>query len=78
GDGFHAALLAGLGRRGVLTPEGSRTLSPATAHAVLVEAVAASALACMRRGADLPRAAEVEAFLAGRDAPPAPGQAGSG
>jgi fructokinase len=77
GDGFHAALLAGLDRRGMLTPQGVRTLSPDIARAVMAEAVAASALACTRRGADLPRAAEVAAFMAGADQP-SPGQAGSG
>ncbi|MCP8938405.1 carbohydrate kinase [Alsobacter sp. SYSU M60028] len=64
GDTFHAAMLAELDRRGRLTRDGVATLDSEALGEVLRYAVTASSITCTRRGADLPRAAEVAAALA--------------
>ncbi|MDO9708164.1 carbohydrate kinase family protein [Paracraurococcus lichenis] len=63
GDTFHAALLARLRHHGRLTREGIAALDADTLRDVLRYAGAAAAITCTRRGADLPRAAEVAAAL---------------
>jgi fructokinase len=63
GDSFHAALLAHLDRRGLLTPAGVGGLDAEQAGAAVDEAIAASALTCTRRGADLPTASDLAASL---------------
>ncbi|WP_460448281.1 carbohydrate kinase family protein [Alsobacter sp. SYSU BS001988] len=69
GDTFHAALLAWLARAGRLERGALRELGDDEIAAVLDEAVAASAITCSRRGADLPRRAEVEALMRRQPAP---------
>lgn len=64
GDTFHAALLARLAQTGQLHPAGLAALDASAIGALLRYAVAASAICVMRRGADLPTVAEVEAFMA--------------
>lgn len=67
GDTFHAALLAHLSRSGFL---GGPSLASLTRDALaqsVAYAVTASSITCSRRGADLPRAADVAAALAGKD-----------
>jgi fructokinase len=64
GDTFHAALLARLNARGALTRQALRMLDPALLTDVLTYATAAASITCSRRGADLPRAAEVSAIMA--------------
>jgi fructokinase len=59
GDTFQAAMLAALHERGLATPEGVRGLSADVATEVLGFAARAAALTCGRRGADLPRRAEL-------------------
>lgn len=62
GDSFMAALLAGLGGRGLLGAYARPALAAVDAESVrtlLAEAVRASALTCSRRGADPPTAAEL-------------------
>jgi fructokinase len=59
GDTFQAALLAGLARRQALTPAALSGLSAADLAAIGALAVTAAAITCGRRGADLPRAAEL-------------------
>ena len=66
GDGFQAALLDRLAARGLLTRGALAAAAIEDLRPALDFAAAAATLACGRRGADLPRAAEVEAFLAGR------------
>lgn len=61
GDSFSAALLARLQQRGQLTRDGLREVDPAAAADVLGYASRAAALTCTRRGADLPRRAELDA-----------------
>ena len=61
GDTFHAALLARLRQRGLLRREALAGLDAGPLGDVLRYAGIAAALTCTRRGADLPRAAEVEA-----------------
>lgn len=63
GDTFHAALLAKLARNGQLHPAALAALDLAAVEGLLRYAVAASAICVTRRGADLPTAAEVEAFM---------------
>lgn len=65
GDTFHAALLADLDRRGLLSRAALATLPDDILRQVLAYAVTASSITCTRRGADLPSAAEVDAALAG-------------
>lgn len=64
GDTFHAALLARLYGKGKLSLQGVTDLTGQDIADVMTHAIAASALTCTRRGADLPRADEVAAFLA--------------
>lgn len=64
GDSFHAALLAGLLREGLLTRAGVAGLAPDTLARLLAEAAAAAAITVSRRGADTPRALELAQALA--------------
>jgi fructokinase len=59
GDAFQAALLTALAERGGLNREALRTLGAADVAAVLGFATQAAAITCSRRGADLPRRAEL-------------------
>lgn len=59
GDTFQAALLTALAERGLLTRAALAALDTATLAAVLGFAARAAALTCGRRGADLPRRAEL-------------------
>jgi fructokinase len=61
GDTFQAALLTALAERSVLRPEALRQLSSPTLREVLAFATQAAAITCSRRGADLPRRAELPA-----------------
>ncbi len=61
GDTFHAAILAELDRRDLLTPAAVAGLDRAVLADVLGFATKAAAITCTRRGADLPTRAEVEA-----------------
>ncbi|MHB2169302.1 carbohydrate kinase family protein [Alsobacter sp. R-9] len=64
GDTFHAALLADLDRAAALRPGAAPAVSRERLGEALRYAVTASSITCSRRGADLPRAAEVAAALA--------------
>jgi fructokinase len=59
GDTFQAALLTWLAEQGRLSPAGVRHWSAGDLRAALVFAGRAAAITCSRRGADLPRRAEV-------------------
>ncbi len=59
GDTFQAALLAWLAERGALAASALRALVEADLGAALAFAAEAAALTCSRRGADLPRRAEL-------------------
>lgn len=59
GDSFQAALLCGLAELGKLSPEGILDLDPDLAQRLLAFAAQAAAATCARRGADLPRRAEL-------------------
>jgi fructokinase len=59
GDTFQAALLTWLAEHGALQPEALRGLVAADLAQALAFAARAAALTCSRRGADLPRRAEV-------------------
>ena len=59
GDTFQAATLDWLGRKDRLSPDGLASLSSAELTAMLSYAAKAAAITCSRRGADLPRAAEL-------------------
>ena len=61
GDTFQAALLTALAERDLLTREALAVLSAPDLQAVLDFATHAAALTCTRRGADLPRRAELPA-----------------
>jgi fructokinase len=61
GDTFLAALLTALDERGAARPEALAALDARTAQACGTFAVRAAAITCTRRGADLPRRAEVNA-----------------
>lgn len=63
GDTFQAAYLARLDELGLLTKSAIRSVDLATAEAISRFAVAAAAITCTRRGADLPHRADVDAFL---------------
>ena len=65
GDSFQAALLARLADRGLLDQDALMTIDRAAVVDAAGYAMAAAALTCSRRGADLPRRAEVEAFRVG-------------
>lgn len=59
GDTFQAALLTWLAEQGLLSIESLSSLSATSLQAMLEFASAAAALTCTRRGADMPRRAEV-------------------
>lgn len=63
GDTFHAATLTELDRRGLLSRAALAGLGDDELRQVLAYAVTASSITCSRRGADLPRRAEVLAAL---------------
>lgn len=63
GDTVHAALLARLSEKGALRREALGALDEAALADLLAYANAAASITCSRQGADLPRAAEVEAAL---------------
>lgn len=62
GDTFQAALLAALAETATLSPAGLAGLSADQLKAGLNWAATAAAITCSRRGADLPRRAELPAF----------------
>lgn len=66
GDTFQATMLARLDEMDALAPQALATLDFAVLTEVVRFAAAAAAVTCTRRGADLPRRAEVESFLAER------------
>jgi fructokinase len=59
GDTFQAAMLCTLAERGLLQRDALAALDAATLAAVLGFAARAAAITCSRRGADLPRRAEL-------------------
>jgi fructokinase len=59
GDTFQAALLARLDELGALSPGGVRGMAAATLLDAMRFATQAAAITCSRRGADLPRRAEL-------------------
>jgi fructokinase len=59
GDTFQAALLTGLAEQNLLVPEALATLTTDTLTRLMSFAVRAAAITCSRRGADLPRRAEL-------------------
>ncbi len=59
GDTFQAALLTWLAEQGRLSPAGIAALSTADTGAALAFAARAAAITCSRRGADMPRRAEL-------------------
>ena len=59
GDTFQAALLTWLDEHGLLVPDALGALTPAQLEAALQFAGRAAAITCSRRGADLPRRAEL-------------------
>ena len=61
GDSFHAALLFGLAEAGRLRRGAIAPMNASALEAVLGRAILASSITCTRRGADLPRRADVEA-----------------
>ena len=65
GDTFQAALIAGLAELGVRRRRDLDAMTPDDLGALAGFAVAASALTCGRRGADLPRRAELPALAGG-------------
>lgn len=59
GDAFQAALIAALAQQGIKTPASLDDLNSDTLGRILEVAIGASALACARRGADLPRTSDL-------------------
>ena len=59
GDTFQSALVARLDELGALTPDGVRGMSAETLLDAMRFAAQAAAITCSRRGADLPRRAEM-------------------
>lgn len=59
GDAFFAGLIDGLARRGLLSRERLTALGPADAAEGLGHAATVAAIACTRRGADLPTLADL-------------------
>ena len=59
GDTFQAAMLCWLGEQHLLDAASLRTMDPARMSAMLGFATRAAAITCARRGADLPRRAEL-------------------
>jgi fructokinase len=62
GDSFQAALLAALAERNLLSVPALRTIDAQALNAVLRFATQAAAITCSRRGADLPRRAELGCY----------------
>lgn len=62
GDSYQAALLAGLAERGCLAADRLEALGETALAGLLAFAAEAAALTCTRRGADLPRRAELPQF----------------
>lgn len=60
GDTFQAALLTALAERGQLTPAAVRAMPLDAWSGILAFAARAAAITCSRRGADLPRRAELD------------------
>ncbi len=60
GDTFQAAMLTWLAEHDVLSPAGLRALDATKVQALLGFATRAAAITCSRRGADLPRRAELK------------------
>jgi fructokinase len=63
GDTFQASCLARIDELGLLSKSAIRGIDLATAEEIAKFAVAAAAITCTRRGADLPSRADVDAFL---------------
>lgn len=61
GDSFQACLIAGLAEAGARTRPELDALDGGTVERIVRRAVSASAIACARRGADLPRLADLPA-----------------
>jgi fructokinase len=59
GDTFQAAALASLSEHGRLSREGVTAMSPAELEELVGFAIRAAAITCGRRGADLPRRADL-------------------
>jgi fructokinase len=59
GDTFQAALITRLDELGALSPQGVRDMSAETLLDAMRFAAQAAAITCSRRGADLPRRAEL-------------------
>ena len=70
GDSFQATLLTALAERGLLSPTALQGLGAASLHELLQLAVRCAAITCSRRGADLPRRAELNQFSVGRHLAP--------
>jgi fructokinase len=66
GDSYQAALLAGLTEMGLLDPAKIASLTASALAELLAFAGAAAAVTCSRRGADLPRRAELPPITSGR------------
>ncbi len=64
GDTFQAATLDWLAREGRLSPDALASLTSQELPAMLTYAAKAAAITCSRRGADLPRAAELQGEFA--------------
>ena len=62
GDTFQAALLAGLAETGHLDPRALESLTAPSLVELLSFAGKAAAITCSRRGADMPRRAELPAL----------------
>jgi fructokinase len=60
GDAFQAALLDGLRRAGLLSRDGLAAAARETLRPILARAANAASIACGRKGADLPRAADLD------------------
>lgn len=60
GDTFQAALLTWLDEHGALTPEALSNLDAASLDTLLRFAARAAAITCSRRGADMPRRADLD------------------
>ncbi len=69
GDTFHAALLARLAQTDRLHRDAIGALDTDALRALLEYAIAAAAITCSRKGADLPTRAEVESLLASTPSP---------
>ncbi|WP_377806484.1 carbohydrate kinase [Azospirillum sp. A29] len=63
GDTFQAALLDGLASQGFLSRTAIGTLDLADLRPIIERAATAAAITCSRRGADLPRAAELSQLV---------------